>query len=279
MGLVKDALSIFQTRGAHHFCYRFGDWINWRFREAADAAFGWYGDIKPSRQQIEIEDISATFNMHSNHGGRSIRKHRTTEYELLTDMISHIKSGDIVYDIGANVGFYSVFASQLCSEVVAFEPYPPNFRQLKRNISYNKGSVRPYNIALSDKNETVGFTAPESAVGHGTGRIGGNKFKVKTRRGDDLVADEGLIAPDIVKIDVEGAEGMVIDGMDGSLRDCRRIYVELHLPAEHRTSGESYDRSPTETIRMLHDIGFDTRIVRNRGEEIQLVGSRDALAT
>jgi FkbM family methyltransferase len=66
-------------------------------------------------------------------------------------------------------------------------------------------------------------------VGYGTGRIGEGTKTVETVRGDSIISREGLESPDVVKIDVEGAEGLVIAGMSNSLSRCRRIYCEIHI--------------------------------------------------
>lgn len=75
----------------------------------------------------------------------------------------------------------------------------------------------------------------------------------------------------MVKIDVEGAEGLVIDGMKDALADARRIYCEIHLPADHRTSIESYGWTPTELLTELESLGFEIRFLNNRGAEIQVI--------
>lgn len=193
---------------------------------------------------------------------------------MVADMIANLRDDDVMYDIGANVGFHSAFGAKCGSTVYAFEPYPPNFRQLNRNLSYNSSDVGAFEIALSDDNGETKFAAPSSTVGYGTGRIGGGKRVVETRRGDDFIQEHGLETPDVIKIDVEGAEAAVIDGMSDTLQGSRRIYVELHLPADHRSSSTSTDRSPADLLCDLRDREFNVQILSNRGDEIQIVAER-----
>lgn len=272
MGAIEDALDIYREQGAHALSYRASDFICYRLRDLADTSFASYWDLRGGRQVVEIGDLSATFDAHSSRGGPTIRRHATTEREMLSDMISRLHDDDIVYDIGANLGFYSAFASTLGSKVYAFEPYRPNFDQLKRNVSYNDGDVEPFELALSDENGEIEFTAPTSMVGYGTGRIGEGEWTVETRRGDDLIDELGLDLPDVVKIDVEGAEAAVAGGMWNALDSCRLLYVELHLPADHRPS--AVREPPSDLLCDIRDRGFETRILGNRGEEIQIVAER-----
>lgn len=125
-------------------------------------------------------------------------------------------------------------------------------------------------MALSNSNGEVDFSATEGA-GDALGSIGSGESTVSTIKGDAIISKEQLEQPDIVKIDVEGAEGLVIDGMKETLANARRIYCEIHLPRDHRASIESYGWTPMELLTELESLGFKIRFLNNRPNEIQII--------
>jgi hypothetical protein len=139
-------------------------------------------------------------------------------------------------------------------------------------LSNTPANIQTYELALSDSEGEINFSATE--VGQGTGSIGSGNKTANTVRGDEIISQEELEQPDIVKIDVEGAEGLVINGMKEILADARRIYCEIHLPADHRTSIESYGWTPMELLLELKSMGFKVYFLNERGPEIQIVAEK-----
>jgi len=233
------------------------------------SVFDTYWDWKGGSQTFTVNGVSAEFGASRVKGGDSIRGQMNMEYKLLEDLLGSIKKDDVFYDIGANIGLISNFAGQICSNVIAFEPYPPNHNRLKNTLCNTPANIQTYELALSDSEGEINFSATE--VGQGTGSIGSGNETVNTIRGDEIVSREELEQPDIVKIDVEGAEGLVIDGMKEVLANTRRIYCEIHLPADHRTSIHSYGWTPVELLTELESMGFEIHFLNERGPEIQVV--------
>lgn len=141
---------------------------------------------------------------------------------------------------------------------------------MKKTLSDTPAEIQIYNLALADSNGEIDFSATEGA-GQGTGSIGTGDLSVDKIKGDDIISQDELKNPDIVKIDVEGAEGLVIDGMKDTLADARRIYCEIHLPADHRASIESYGWTPMELLTELESLGFRIRFLNHREAEIQVI--------
>ena len=145
--------------------------------------------------------------------------------------------GDTVLDLGAHIGFYTLLASHrvgAVGRVFAFEPSPVNAWYLRQHARLNRcANVEVHEAAVSDR---TGSTAFLSGRGSGTGRIGGHGgLRVRTVRLDDFVAEQRL-RPAIVKIDVEGAEGLVLEGARELLRTARpTLFLSTHGPeaAEH----------------------------------------------
>jgi len=157
--------------------------------------------------------------------------------------------GDCFYDVGANVGYYSLLLRHNFHRVYAVEPVPRNVRRLKRSLSIRfVRNVTVIPVALSDKNgETTFYVNSDQknifnnfsasslfdkfesrSSDGGTDRIySGFPIITKTVTFDSLVS-EPLV--DLVKIDVEGAEFLVLEGMKESLAHgkVRNVLIELH---------------------------------------------------
>lgn len=123
---------------------------------------------------------------------------------------------------------------------------------------------------MADSEGKVDFSAT-GGTGQGTGSIGSGNITVNKMRGDAIISQKELEQPDIVKIDVEGAEGLVIDGMQDALAGARRIYCEIHLPTDSSTSIESYGWMPIDILTELESLGFSIHFLNNRGTEIQII--------
>jgi FkbM family methyltransferase len=196
----------------------------------------------------------------------------------LQDFISVIKDGDVVYDIGANTGLYTLFAAKACPDgkVIAFEPYPPNLDLLKQDITRNQlQNVGIVDMALSDSVGNIEFSQPdEDDVGYGSSSIETNEseatVEIPTTTGDQLIADGEIPTPNVVKIDVEGSESLVLEGLEKALSapDCRTVYCEVHLPGDSRPSVEDFGSSPEHIKSRLEEFGFTVERLQSRGEEI-----------
>ena len=137
-----------------------------------------------------------------------------------------VRPGDVVVDVGANIGYIAVLLSSLATEagrVVCLEPDPTNLRELQRNIRWNSlQNVQCIPVAASDSNARIkmhsGLNAHVAASRDGD-------LEVVCRRVDDL--ELGRV--NFVKIDVEGHELRVLHGMQGLLTRTRpTLYIELH---------------------------------------------------
>jgi len=190
-----------------------------------------------------------------------------SEKEEIGEFIEEIRSEDIVYDIGANTGLYSLFAANQCTKgaVIAFEPYPPNSTILKDNVDQNNiSNIEILEIALSDSNGEIEFQQPvKDDVGYGSAAItpqeSTDSIKIPTTTGDQLVSKRGIPYPNVVKIDVEGAESLVINGLEECLSStaCRLVFCEVHLPGnDHRPSIEDFGSTQKQIVNQLERLGF-----------------------
>lgn len=137
-----------------------------------------------------------------------------------------VKPGDVVYDVGAHVGLYSVIASRLGAQVIAFEPLPRNLRFLHRHIAMNDlGNIRVIEAAVSSESGSTSF----EEHGHAMGRIGKGPLTVRAVVIDELIAAGELPPPRVVKMDIEGGEFDALVGMRRVLAESRpTIFLSTH---------------------------------------------------
>jgi FkbM family methyltransferase len=142
-----------------------------------------------------------------------------------------VRPGQVVYDIGANVGSYTLLAARLVGPsgaVVSVEPLPENLRYLERHVEINGlHNVRIIPAAATDRVGTLRFQGTSDRV---TSHIAPDgDVIVDGTTVDALVANPDLRAPDFLKIDVEGAEAGVLRGATETLAAHRpTIFLATH---------------------------------------------------
>ncbi len=154
---------------------------------------------------------------------------------------SRLKPGMNFVDVGANWGLFSLMAASLVGptgKVVALEPDPRVFLKLKSNIERNQlEQVQAFQVAAADREAELLLAGHDGVTQNsGMSRLvesGGASaitFTVGSRRLDSLLDEAGLDTIDLLKMDVEGAEHMVLTGMEDGLKRFRYrcILLELH---------------------------------------------------
>ncbi len=132
-----------------------------------------------------------------------------------------IRRGDIVLDLGAHIGFFTVHAARLAEKVVAVEPLPRNFLTLRMNVMLNHlDNVFLVNKAIADRTGHSYLTK-----GFLSSHLSSRGVPCRTTTVDELLEELGLV-PDVVKIDIEGAE--VYCTYSRRLVEAREICVETH---------------------------------------------------
>jgi FkbM family methyltransferase len=158
---------------------------------------------------------------------------------LLIALLNNIQTGDVVYDIGANVGLYSLAVStiHIDSVVYAFEPNPETFTKLRANLSLNKTSdnILPLQIALGNADSESDFmisSQHERSSFYPFGATFGNArvkkiVKVTVERLDSLIGH--LLPPQHIKIDAEGSESLILEGAQETIQKHKpMLYIEPH---------------------------------------------------
>lgn len=167
-----------------------------------------------------------------------IREPESTEF-----LRSQIGEGDIVLDIGSNIGYYVLIEASLVGEsgkIYAIEPSPDNIRLLKRNVRENNYSniVEVYSIAVAEKKGRITlFTSSKSNLNT---TFKDSKLIVEKRISYDktievegVTVDEFLkdkMPPTFIRMDIEGGEVEVIKGMKETLQleKLQKLFIEIH---------------------------------------------------
>lgn len=177
---------------------------------------------------------------------------------------SDINEGDIVVDIGANKGFFSIFASKRGAKVFAFEPVPRNFLVIKENIKLNNvtDNVIAEQIAISNKDGVAQINL--SSINDGAHSMvndvhSQDSIEVKTAPFSIIWDKYSLDKIDFLKVDCEGAEYQIFGGMSREdLSKINKVSIEYHEVAGH---------SPEELVALLEGNNF--KILESSGGYIK----------
>jgi len=155
------------------------------------------------------------------------------EYDMRILFEARVSKSSVVYDIGAHVGFYTLLGSELVEaegKVIAFEPVSRNLDYLKKHIDINHcANVTVVEAAVSNEDGTCLFYKdPGNHMGHIS--ESGN-LTVPVVSIDELSMSGKIPAPNYIKIDVEGAEALVLKGAERTLiNHSPEIFLETHSP-------------------------------------------------
>jgi FkbM family methyltransferase len=158
----------------------------------------------------------------------------TYELPVQQALSNYLKSGDVFYDIGANVGFFTVLAAKLVGssgKVYAFEPDRQNADCIRHNIQLNQfNNTAVWQKAVSHTTGTGELLLAEYSGGHTLSVVDrppdlAGSITVELVSIDDLISQGKLTPPNLVKIDVEGAELDVLRGMIQTIKQYQPIII------------------------------------------------------
>ena len=169
---------------------------------------------------------------------------------------AEIEPGTVIYDIGANVGYFSLLAAVLTGKegkVFAFEPLPRNIEFLRKHIELNKmAQISVIEAAVSDHSGEAYFDlGASSAMGH---LSEAGEMRVRMVCLDEMLDKGDLLPPDYIKVDVEGAEYEALQGARHLLETHRPVlFLDTHNRKAHNL-----------TIALLEEIGYRFKILDGR---------------
>jgi FkbM family methyltransferase len=173
------------------------------------------------------------------------------EEDVLQFMLSRITSADTVFDVGAYQGLHSILFARAARRVAAFEPNPSTFGVLQDTITANRApNVIAYPVAIGGETKTATLFGSGSASSLQPLLDGLEKRNVDVVTLDGFAKEQSLL-PDVMKIDVEGAEYDVLSGASACLERCRLLCVEVHLQQLPK-----FRANPQQIDELLSEAGF-----------------------
>lgn len=211
--------------------------------------------LGPSTTTVTVDNISAEFYTESFEEVRHFWP-VLAEKDELSDLLSELKPADTFYDIGAHVGIYTCCTSQTISDgqVVAFEPVQINVERVHQNLQLNNASADIHSVALSDEAKQLELNVDSDSpgtIGHLRKNTAKASSTISTVVGDEYIQENNIPLPNVIKMDVEGAECKVLRGLEGSLDECRVIYSEVS------DALQKYGDSQKTLIELLRKNGFE----------------------
>ena len=182
-----------------------------------------------------------------------------------------VNKGDVVLDIGANIGYYTLIIARIVGEngkVYAFEPEPTNFSLLKKNIEINGyKNVELIQKAVSNKTEKIKLYLSQD--NYGDHRIYDSaearlSVEVESVRLDDFFTNyNGAI--NFIKMDIQGAEWAAVQGMSNLLRKQK----DVKIITEFWPIGlKRFGIEPIEYLKLLLNLGFVLYELNEQQKEI-----------
>jgi FkbM family methyltransferase len=157
-------------------------------------------------------------------------------------MATIIKPGDVCIDIGANFGYYSILMAQLAGEggkTIAVEPNPNIAKLLRFTSNLQSRNFTVAETALSNKSGRATLNIPESYFGSASLLKGlsakwgkGKSVKVQKKTLDQLVQEQELLKVDVIKMDVEGIEPLVFEGMRSTIANNPDLKIIMEYTPE-----------------------------------------------
>ncbi len=173
-------------------------------------------------------------------------------------LLSLVRDGMTFFDIGANLGWYGLHVAKRFARalVVAFEPVPATFEFLARNIGHNSlANMQAYQWGLFDKpGELVFYVNPgmKGAASAARPTSAADERQTCVVRTLDAVSAELALDPDVIKMDVEGAELMVLRGGRATIERSQPIIFAEML----RKHAATFGYHPNDIIRYLEELGY-----------------------
>jgi FkbM family methyltransferase len=168
-----------------------------------------------------------------------------------------IRKGDVILDVGANIGFHTLYFAELTGingKVIAFEPVPHNFEALVNNIRLNSNQhIESHNIALSNRNESLKIAADVNSTNPGSFNLFDQRGEttINCRIGDQLIG---------LKIDVVGYEAYVIEGLINTITENRPKIIFEFDHHYHQKTG----LTNTFIFDILMQLGYIFYIIREK---------------
>ncbi len=237
----------------------------------------WLSSILVPRRKITIDDISFTLSCTNwtTHFRWYLFEKKEPEVRYYID--EYVKEGDIFFDIGANVGVFSVYAAKRHPDVSIYclEPEFSNLNALKDNIVFNKlcERVRIYSVAISNFVGLSQLHLQDLSTGSAAHTESKDAAISATDEGYQIVWAEGIVAvtldyvceklgvvPNAIKIDTDGNEDKILEGSTNTLTNKRLRSIVIEIPNDKIKRENCYDILKSAGFRLTE---YDMKKTRN----------------
>ena len=179
---------------------------------------------------------------------------KSYEKDRMSYLINNSKNSDILIDIGAHIGFYSILTSEYFNQVYSFEPNFRNYQKLLKNIKNNKleRKIKTFNHGLGEKKQKLkGISANKGKLI----QTSGFSISKHNKTGEDVLILKGDDAVKLVnknltiKIDVEGYENNVLKGSETTLKN-NNCFIQIEI----------WDKNLKNVLRFLKNLNYQKLI-------------------
>jgi len=232
------------------------------------------------KEKTEIPEGFVALNKkdHAISGAMTLGVYEKNESRFLREKI---KEEMIVIDIGANVGYYTVIFAKLVGlygRVISFEPEPENFYFLKKTIELNKfNNIELYDFAISNKIGKGKLFLCENNKGDHRIYNPDNTRKsidISITTLDSFLEEKKINNVDLIKMDIQGAEGLALNGMKNTLTQNKKISLMIEFWPQGLL------KSGTEPISLLNELkrfGFKIFDIGEDPKKLSLVSDFEFL--
>jgi hypothetical protein len=169
---------------------------------------------------------------------------------------SNFATDDVIYDLGANFGVYTMWAHyHKVKQIYAFEPTPKNAECLRETFKWDN-NIQIIEKAISNKHEVKKFYTHEHSIANSLNYDASENFiEVECINLEQYIKENKLLRPTIVKCDIEGSEYEFIESLNGGFfQFIKTFIVEFHLNNENKI---------WPIVSKLLDLGYSIRMVQN----------------
>lgn len=176
------------------------------------------------------------------------------EFEEMAFLLHFLKEEDVFFDVGANVGSYTILASKVIGAITcSFEPSPKTFQHLENNVFLNRiqKKVFLFNQGVGAEKGSMRFSMNQDTINHVVLNSNEESIPIEINTLDHCAAEQKLF-PKLIKIDVEGFETEVIRGASSLLKNPNLQAVIMELNG----SGGRYGFDEDTIHQKMIDTGF-----------------------
>ena len=203
-----------------------------------------------------------------------------THEPLTTNLLSkELKKDMVCLDVGGNIGYYTLLESNIVGsggKVIAIEPSPPNFQRLKKNLEIqDTENVDAYNFAAGDVDGSINFLVYQESNGSFTIPDGettdlpGELIKVKAKRLDTFLDELKISNVDFVRMDVEGYEFHIIEGMKNTIEKFKPMFqIEVHTTLLGKEETRKF-------LKTFQNHGYEAKYYVPRDIDLPIIGTNN----